>query len=1235
MSNNQITMALAFDGQDDFIEIKEPFKNNTEFTISLWLKPSVLNAGWRGFLGKEGDSTAYRKPSMWLAPEKNGLHYDSVSPAGYSDRYNGILENFFEAPNQWVHIAWVKQGKEYRFYRNGELFATKPAPEIFYSDNHSNYWIGRVDNFFPGEMTDVRIWSRARSQAEIQADLRHRLTDTSSGSTLKNTFVKCLVQPVIQSSTPTPGVSPIDPTKIYTLTASHSGRVASLRKDTAIVEQRNWMEEPQQQWRIEPLTGNDSGHFRIVSVHSGNVMEIEGINDRAAIVARPWNGSQTQQWKIEWAGMTTVRIVSRASGKVLDVSSGSQEQGAPLIQCPWIVNSWKQVPGSLKWVSVGADGTVWGVNENDDIFRRTGDTWTQIPGKLKQISVGNADNVWGVNSNDYIYRRTGDTWTNIPGKLKNVSVGADGTVWGVNSADYIYRRTGDTWTNIPGRLKNISVGSASFVWGVNSNDDIFRFNDNTWIQVPGKLKQVSVSADGIVWGTTSLDDIYRRDGNDWNQVSGKLKQISAGSEILIWGVNSINNIYHGYGEMNQQWQLSTLVDPTTADAFDVRATIDERSNSGLVGYWPLLQQSGTTVNDYSPSANHGTLYGTRWIESELPLLNHLGAAGSPVLAPQWVTTPFAIAPKFGAAASRIKTIKMIEGWAIGTIQVQYENLATSPPEVYDSPAYGSHGGSACEFSLEDGDYLKSVFGEWGAQAPNYPREEIISLQFQTQQGKQSRRFGGGGPRQVESFNFVAPEGYEIVGFWGATGSYMNNLVRLGVYLRPIARDFQVADLPSQPNINLLNATKIKLKSWKGDYLNRPDSAQNVTTISTNSNSTGNEWTVETIADRKIKLKSCKGDYLRRCDRGRGVDTGTNTTATEWIVEDLTANKIKLKSWTGDYLHRSDSVQEVTTWYTGIGNEWEVEFMTTVLQLDGQTNYIEIPHSSVFEMTNNFTVEAWFSAQTLEGYRRIFSKFPGFGSGLVGNALLFTIYWVKDYVINAQITAGTWYHVAVVFDASNSASFYLNGDLVQTVTGETPATVSTGPLEIGRKGEGRGEYFHGQLAELRIWNKARTQAEIQASKSYRLFGNEPNLVAYWPLDEATGSTIQDKTSNANHGSIRGAVLWSSAPLDLGAAELNTAAKLLQEQAAATSAANPPAETSVAVKTAPTPVIIELEPQTPEALEEFFTRDDGPIYDTVDTALDQMRIQGLMPRKATPVFIVISSFGDAPDELTIPS
>ncbi len=204
--------------------------------------------------------------------------------------------------------------------------------------------------------------------------------------------------------------------------------------------------------------------------------------------------------------------------------------------------NWTIVPGALKHVSVGADGTVWGVNSADQIYRRSGDGWEQIPGALKQVSVGATSQVWGVNSADQIFRWTGSGWEHIPGGLKHVSVGADGTVWGVNSADMIYRWLGGGWEQIPGSLKQIAVGSASQVWGTNAADLIFRWLGGGWEQISGSLKYVSVSSDGTVWGVNAANQIFRRSGNDWMQIPGTLKQISVGSSTRVWGVTPADQI---------------------------------------------------------------------------------------------------------------------------------------------------------------------------------------------------------------------------------------------------------------------------------------------------------------------------------------------------------------------------------------------------------------------------------------------------------------------------------------------------------------------------------------------------------------------------------------------------------------------------------------------------------------------------------------------------------------------
>ncbi|MFP4121498.1 MAG: LamG-like jellyroll fold domain-containing protein [Coleofasciculus sp.] len=159
---------LTFDGSGGYVEIADPFKNRTTFTLSLWVKPSILNDGaYHGFIGKPESNI--RKPGLWLSPSNGGLHYDSYNTS--RARSSGTIDNFFTSAGEWVHVVWVKAGTEYKFYRNGELFVTKAAPEQFYTVESTNYWIGKVDNFWKGEIAYARIYNRALSVEEIKGDI--------------------------------------------------------------------------------------------------------------------------------------------------------------------------------------------------------------------------------------------------------------------------------------------------------------------------------------------------------------------------------------------------------------------------------------------------------------------------------------------------------------------------------------------------------------------------------------------------------------------------------------------------------------------------------------------------------------------------------------------------------------------------------------------------------------------------------------------------------------------------------------------------------------------------------------------------------------------------------------------------------------------------------------------------------------------------------------------------------
>ena len=78
--------------------------------------------------------------------------------------------------------------------------------------------------------------------------------------------------------------------------------------------------------------------------------------------------------------------------------------------------------------------------------------------------------------------------------------------------------------------------------------------------------------------------------------------------------------------------------------------------------------------------------------------------------------------------------------------------------------------------------------------------------------------------------------------------------------------------------------------------------------------------------------------------------------------------------------------------------------------------------------------------------------------------------------SSAVPLGVWSHLAVTFDGS-VVRLFVNGALVGSVgfVGSVPG--SSGPLRLGGNSVW-GEWFAGLIDEVRVYNRALTQAEIQ-------------------------------------------------------------------------------------------------------------------------------------------------------------
>lgn len=152
--------------------------------------------------------------------------------------------------------------------------------------------------------------------------------------------------------------------------------------------------------------------------------------------------------------------------------------------------------------------------------------------------------------------------------------------------------------------------------------------------------------------------------------------------------------------------------------------------------------------------------------------------------------------------------------------------------------------------------------------------------------------------------------------------------------------------------------------------------------------------------------------------------------------------------------------------------------------------------------------------------------------------------------SCSVPTNTWAHLSATFDGTNW-QLAVNGVAgASTYYGGRTFNAPTNQLAVGAVvGTGRAAYnFSGQLDEVRLWSDALSSAELAAQRNAILFGDEPDLAAYYRLDEGGGVTAADSAGDQPLA-LQGATWTSStAPLTYGLARNAFGAGALTARAA---------------------------------------------------------------------------------------
>jgi hypothetical protein len=128
-------------------------------------------------------------------------------------------------------------------------------------------------------------------------------------------------------------------------------------------------------------------------------------------------------------------------------------------------------------------------------------------------------------------------------------------------------------------------------------------------------------------------------------------------------------------------------------------------------------------------------------------------------------------------------------------------------------------------------------------------------------------------------------------------------------------------------------------------------------------------------------------------------------------------------------------------------------------------------------------------------------------------------------LSSTVLSGNWHHLAVTWSKNGNFTSYVDGIQSDQRASTANATLpSTNSISYLGSLLGESEWLTGQLDEIRIWKVARTATEISANINKELIGNETGLVAYYKMNQCTGTSLTDNTVNGYNGTLTSGVSW---------------------------------------------------------------------------------------------------------------
>jgi len=204
-----------------------------------------------------------------------------------------------------------------------------------------------------------------------------------------------------------------------------------------------------------------------------------------------------------------------------------------------------------------------------------------------------------------------------------------------------------------------------------------------------------------------------------------------------------------------------------------------------------------------------------------------------------------------------------------------------------------------------------------------------------------------------------------------------------------------------------------------------------------------------------------------------------------------------------------------------------------IAFDGANDYISFENAGI---SGDFTLEALIYVTQNQTWSRVMDM----GNGAASDNIVFGFFggsyqlFMESYIggaggnftVPSTFPTGVWKHVAAVNNGAGMGYLYMDGVLVASGEQHMLSDVVRNFNYIAKSNWGQDAYFKGAMREIRIWDVARTQSQINDKKNSQLAGNEEGLKVYYKADENEGTTLIDASGHGLDGTMQNGASWST-------------------------------------------------------------------------------------------------------------